>query len=330
MKLLPVAALAALALAACSKPTATGPAAAAPSTVVATYDGKQITLAELDSSMAQEIHNLRQQALESMILKKLVKAEAEKAGKSEEELLKETAARLATPMSDEEAMKVYEANKQAFGGRSFDEVKDMIKARMGQEKEKQALMGWLTELKTKANVKITLPEPRIEVAATGPSKGPEGAPVTIVEFSDFECPFCDRARQTAEQVVTAYAGKVRLVFRDYPLPFHAKAQKAAEAGHCANEQGKFWEMHDWMFSNQNKLEVAGLKEGAKGLGLDAAKFDACLDSGKFAGAVKKNTEAGEQAGVSGTPAFFINGRFLSGAQPFEKFKEIIDQELAAK
>jgi protein-disulfide isomerase len=127
-----------------------------------------------------------------------------------------------------------------------------------------------------------------------------------------------------------YAGKVRLVFRNFPLPFHSKAPKAAEAGLCANEQGKFWEMHDQMFGNQQALSPDDLKASAKKLGLDSAKFDSCLDSSKYAAQVKKDAEAGKEAGVSGTPAFFINGRMISGAQPFEKFKEIIDQELAGK
>jgi len=203
----------------------------------------------------------------------------------------------------------------------------MIVERMKEEKTRQAIGVYIQNLKTQANVKVTLPEPRANVAAVGPSKGPDNAPITIITFSDFECPYCSRAAKTAEQVMNAYAGKVRLVFRDYPLPFHDKAQKAAEAGKCANEQGKFWQMHDWMFEHQDKLGVEQLKEGAKGLGIDAAKFDACLDSDKYAQAVKDDLKAGQDAGVNGTPAFFVNGKLLSGAQPLEAFKASIDAEL---
>ena len=336
MKPLIIAAVAALALVACNKgatPAASPEAQAAgvgldPNLVVATYgDGKKITLGELDTKIAKDLFELRRKHLESMVIESLLNQEASKVGKTEEQFLKDLEDKLAPPVTDEEVNQIYEANKAAFGGRPLEEIKPMIVGRMRQEKAQSAVVAYFEKLKTDAKVKLSLPEPRVTVAATGPSKGPAAAPVTIVEFSDFQCPYCSRASKTAEQVLTAFAGKVRLVFRDYPLPFHDKAKKAAEAGHCADEQGKFWEMHNWMFDHQDKLDVAGLKEGAKSLGLDAAKFDPCLDSGKFAKAVDDNMNDGQKAGVSGTPAFFVNGKLLSGAQPFEAFKESIEAEL---
>jgi protein-disulfide isomerase len=171
--------------------------------------------------------------------------------------------------------------------------------------------------------------PKVEVAADGPSKGDPNAPVTIVEFSDFECPFCGRAEDAVNKVMDTYKGKVRLVYRDYPLEFHAKAQKASEAALCAGDQGKYWEMHAKLFANQKALEPAQLKQHAKEVGVDSGKFDKCLDGGDKKQDVDKHKKAGEEAGVTGTPAFFINGRPLTGAQPFEKFKEIIDHELGA-
>jgi protein-disulfide isomerase len=331
--LLVAAAALALALPACSKTDQASPAgsaaAALPSTVVVTYaSGKQVTLAEVDNSVAKELYQLRRQAVETMVLRNLVLADAAKAGKNEDDFLQAKAAELVQAPTDEEIKQVYEANKEAFGERSFDDVKPMIVSRMRQEKEKESLIAYFDSLKKGAGVKITLPEPRVAVAATGPSKGPDGAPITIVEFSDFQCPYCAQARKTADQAVTAFAGKVRLVFRPFPLSFHDKAQKAAEAGLCAHEQGKFWELHDWMFEHQDKLEPASLKESAKTLGLDAARFDGCLDSGKMADKVKDDMKAGQEAGVTGTPAFFINGRMIGGNQPFEKFKELIEEDLA--
>jgi protein-disulfide isomerase len=165
------------------------------------------------------------------------------------------------------------------------------------------------------------------VAAEGPARGPDNAPITIVEFSDFQCPYCSRASATVDEVLNAYPGKIRLVFRHYPLPFHAEAPKASEASMCANEQGKFWEYHDVLFKNQQQLAVADLKNHASAIGLDAAKFAECLDSGKNASVVEKDMEAGKKVGVNGTPAFFINGIMLSGAQPIEEFKAVIDSEL---
>ena len=119
------------------------------------------------------------------------------------------------------------------------------------------------------------------------------------------------------------------MFRNYPLPFHEHAQKAAEAGHCAHEQGKFWEMHDHMFGHQDQLAVPDLKKAARELWMDGGKFDACLDGGKFAKDIKGEFEAGQEAGVNGTPAFFVNGQLISGAQPFDEFKKLIDRELAS-
>ncbi len=326
-------AAAALALAACNKTIAPAPAASAASgaqssTVVATYAGKQVTLGQLDTELAKDLYELRRQGLESMIIRSLVNDEAAKSGKTEEALLREIAEKSAAKPDEAEVRKTYEEAKEQLGGMSYEQAKPMIEAKLGQRQQQEAVMKHIETLKQQAGVKVTLPEPRSQVAATGPAKGPEAAPVTIVEFSDFQCPFCSKAKETAEKVVANYAGKVRLVFRDYPLPFHDKALKAAEAGQCANEQGKFWELHDEMFAHQDKLTPEDLKASAKKLGLDSGKFDGCLDGGKYAELVQQNIKAGQSAGVSGTPAFFINGRMISGAQPFERFKEIIDDELS--
>jgi protein-disulfide isomerase len=183
------------------------------------------------------------------------------------------------------------------------------------------------QLRKENQVAIKLSEPRKQVEAKGPARGPDNARVTMVEFSDFQCPFCSRAHDTVEQVMQAYAGKVRLVFRHFPLDIHKNAAKAAEAALCANEQGKFWEYHDMLFKNQQTLEVTQLKDHANAVGLDQAKFASCLDSSKFSKAVQEDMAAGQQVGVSGTPAFFINGVMLSGAMPFDEFKRVIDQEL---
>lgn len=175
-------------------------------------------------------------------------------------------------------------------------------------------------------------QPVVEVSDDGdPAKGDPDAPITIIEFSDFECPFCGRFNsQTLPELQKEYidTGKARLVFRDFPLSFHANAQKASEAAECANDQGKFWEMHDIIFENQRALTNSDLKGYASQLGLDTAKFNNCLDSGEKEAEVKADLAAGSKAGVSGTPTFFVNGRKLVGAQPFAAFKAAIDAELA--
>jgi len=160
-----------------------------------------------------------------------------------------------------------------------------------------------------------------------PVKGPASAPVTLVAWSDFQCPFCSRAVPTVRQVEEAYKGKVRIAFKQFPLPFHDKAHLAAEAALAANEQGKFWQMHDKLFANQQALDRPSLEKYAQELGLDMAKFKAALDSGKFKDKVDAEDKEGAAFGVTGTPTFFINGTRLVGAQPFESFKAAIDKEL---
>lgn len=163
-----------------------------------------------------------------------------------------------------------------------------------------------------------------------PVLGDQNAPVTIIEFSDFECPFCKRFfSNTLPQLTREYidTGKVKLVYRDFPLSFHPNAQKAAEAGECADDQGKFWEMHDKIFENQQAIGIADLKSYAASLGLDTSEFNSCLDSGKHVKEIQKDISDGSKYGASGTPTFFINGIKLVGAQPFSAFQQIIESEL---
>lgn len=159
-------------------------------------------------------------------------------------------------------------------------------------------------------------------------RGDFNAPITLVEFSDFECPFCERHFPTMNKLLDNYKGKVRLVYKHFPLGFHSNAQKAAEASECADEQGKFWEYHDKIFENQSTgLSVDKFKQWAKDLDLNDNKFDDCLDSGKYTVKVQSDLQEGAQKGVDGTPATFINGRLVSGAQPYETFKQVIDNLL---
>jgi protein-disulfide isomerase len=162
--------------------------------------------------------------------------------------------------------------------------------------------------------------------------GKEDAPVTIIEFSDYQCPFCGRHfTQTYPQLKKDYVdtGKIKIVFRDFPLnSIHPQAQKAAEAAECAGEQGKYWEMHDKLFENQGALDVASLKSYAQTLGLNTADFNSCLDSGKMASEVAKDLSDGQSYGVQGTPAFFVEGKLISGAQPYSVFQQELNVALA--
>ncbi len=348
---LPLAAL--LALPACSGGTSTtaAPAAAHTSAAPATAasaganSGKlaakigraEITVAELDRRAAGKLvrlktqeYEIRKQTLDELIDEQLLSEEATKQGITRDELeAKEIAAKAVEP-SDEEAKAYFDKNPPR-GGVEFDKVKDRVKAFMKRQAEQDARTALISGLREGAGVEVLLEPLRFDVSMDNdPTYGNKDAPITIVEFSDFQCPYCSRVNDALTQVKEAYGDKISLTFRDFPLPMHPEAPKAGEASHCADEQGKFWEYHDKLFENQRALKDEDLKSYAGTLGLDAAAFATCLDSGKYAEDIEKDKADGEMAGVSGTPAFFINGVFLNGARPFEQFKEVIDAELKAK
>ncbi len=336
---------AALVAAACQAPRPPGQAQQQqdPNAPVARIAGQAITARELDDSLKKELaqldqqyqeqrYQLRKQGLENMLRRRAFEAKAKQMNVSTEDLVtKEISDKVPTP-SDDEIRALYERAKA--GGQQlppFDQVKPDIARFIKSQKGQGAMVEYYEKLKKEQNIEVLLAPyepPKVAVDATGPSKGPANAPVTIVEFSDFECPFCSRAEPTVKALLAKYPDKIKLVYRDFPLPMHPRAPKAAEAAHCAGDQGKYWEMHEKLFSQSTKLEVSDLKAAAREIqGIDGAKFDRCLDSNEKAQLVEKNKKAGEEAGVSGTPAFFINGRLISGAQPLEAFTAIVDQEL---
>lgn len=304
--------------------------------VVAKYGGKTITLKEVDGQITAQLKQfekqkleLRQQTAEQMALQAIVKEEAGKVGQTEEQFLKANIdAKIPAP-PEEQINKVFEENKARMPpGATAESMREQIIGFLSQEQRRDAAMKLFGDLKTKAGYQLMLEEPRVTVAATGPARGPNDAKITIVEFSDFQCPYCSKAEDSISQVMERYAGKVRIVFRHFPLSFHQQAPKAAEASACADEQGKFWEMHKQLFANQSKLAIDDLKAHATAIGLDGAKFNECLDSGKMKAKVDADMKAGQEAGVSGTPAFFINGKLLSGALPFAEFEKVINAELS--
>jgi protein-disulfide isomerase len=271
-------------------------------------------------------HAALEQALDRIVRRRLLELEAADRGIEPAALEQEIRA-AAAPVADEDVDRFYEQNKARIRG-SKEEVADQIRDFLLMQNADQAESLVLARLEAKHAVDRLLDPLRSEVAADGhPARGDSSAPVTIVEFSDFECPYCRRVLPTLDQVEERYGDQVRLVFRQFPLSIHANAQKAAEASLCASEQDRFWEMHDLMFDEQQTLTVADLKDKAGRIGLDTEAFAACLDSDRHAERVRDDLKAGVEAGVSGTPAMFVNGRFVSGAVPFETLAELIDDEL---
>ncbi len=304
--------------------------------VLAVVGGEEITEAEVAGVVAAELINARrarhealQRGLEQLASQRLVELEAKARGISGPELEQQEVAAKAGEPTAADVDAFYEQNRERIR-QPKEHVEGQIRAFLMQQRLQQARQELLDQLKILHGYASYLEPFRVPVEADGfPALGPAEAPVTIVEFSDFECPFCGRVVPTLEEVRKNYGEKVRLVFRQFPLNnIHPNAQKAAEASLCAHDQQKFWPMHDAMFKEQRSLGVEQLKEKAARLGLEAGAFNECLDSGRHADQVAADLEAGGSLGVTGTPALFINGRFLSGAQPYDEIARLIDEELA--
>jgi predicted DsbA family dithiol-disulfide isomerase len=284
-----------------------------------------------DASLAQDKQEILTKALDELVADKLIEAEAVKEKKTKEQLLEaEVESNIDTP-SAEEVEGFYEANKERIPIPK-DQALPQVKAYMIERSRSRYRDMLVTRLKKDFGFKSYLEPLRAQVATAGfPSKGVANAPVTIVEFSDFECPYCGGLFPTLKQVEKNYPQQVRIVYRQFPLTnLHPHAQKAAEASLCAAEQNKFWEFHDSMFGNQRELSVADLKQRAVDLKMDTQAFNQCLDSGRQSAAIQADIQEGARAGVSGTPALFINGRFLSGNQPYSEIKDVIEDELQRK
>lgn len=335
--LLPASALALLMALACqpaAKDGAPPPDAPAASTeIAAEVNGEQITVVELDewikedflreqASNPSEFYDLRESALQRLIEIRVLEAEAARRGVDIDTLLEQQAATLG-PITDTDVQTWYESNKERLGNSELADIEPQVRSFLIQRRANE-VRGSLLE---GAELVIHLEAPRIQVPATGPSKGPENASVTIVEFSDFECPYCSRVLPTLEQVMARYPEDVRLVYRNFPLRSHSRAGPAAEAALCAEEQGQFWAYHDKLFANARALSDEQLKSYAQELGLDMPAFEQCYDERRFADQVANDVQEALAAGVSGTPAFFINGVSLSGARPPEDFYRTIEIEL---
>jgi protein-disulfide isomerase len=307
----------------------------APAPVVAVVNGKEISEQELSDRVRGEVlkieaqlYEVRRNGTEELISDYLLDQAAKARGLTGDQLLQQEVDSTVGEVTAKEVDDFYAAN-QARIRKPLTEVRPQILNYLQQNKLTEARRTFLKGLRDKAQVKLYLTPPIVEVSAEGaPFKGSANAPITIVEFSDFQCSYCKRVLNVLNQVMEHYPNQVKLAFRDFPIVnIHPNAQKAAEAAHCAAEQGKFWEYHDLLFEKQDTIATANFVEHAKTLGLELTPFQACLDSQKYREKIERNYADGVKAGVSGTPAFFINGRPLSGAQPLEAFKAVIDEEL---
>jgi protein-disulfide isomerase len=303
--------------------------------VVARVGARAITAAELETAAARRLievktteHDLKRRALSDLVERELLRQEATRRGTTVEALVAAEVDAKASPAGEWDIAAYRAAHEAAFEGKGEAQAREEAARRVREDRRAQRRFGFLAELRARYPTSVTLPPPRVAVDVAGaPTRGPADAPVTIVEFSEFQCPFCRRVLPALREVEDRYRGRVRLVFRHFPLARHKDAPKAAEAAECARDQGRFWEMHDRLFANAERLGVDDLKRHARAVGLDGPAFDACLDSGRNEGRWRRDLADAESYGASGTPMFFVNGRLVSGAQPFAVFARVIEEEL---
>jgi protein-disulfide isomerase len=265
-----------------------------------------------------------EQELQGLIDQRVLALEAAARKTSAAELTK---AIKSPDVTDAELHKFYDDNRGKIR-QPYDAVEGKIKEYLEKQSGDEAQRRYLDSLRAKYHASAALEPPRIAVSADGPQRGPADAPVTIVEFSDFQCPFCGEFEPIVRGALAKYGSRIRLVYRHMPLTtVHKFAQKAAEAAVCAQRQGKFWEMHDLLFAEQSSLSVEQLKDKARRIGLDGATFDDCLDSGQAAPAVQDDVIAAEALGLSGTPSSFVNGRYIRNGISAEGLSAIVEDEL---
>jgi protein-disulfide isomerase len=307
--------------------------------VLATVDGQPLTVSDLPEEVQARLkalefqylsqrHQLLDGAVQGLLAQRLLEEEAEKQGVSLNELVIGLTAEDIS-VTDEEIAAWYRRNRSRLGGRSLEELSADIERMLIDTERNRILDSHVTKLEEQKDVVLLLNTPRAELDNNNAAKlGSDRAPVTIVEFSDFECPYCRVYMETLYAIRDEYEDEVQIVFRHFPLSIHSNAPKAAEASLCALEQGKFWELHDLMFNEQRRLGVADLKEKASRLDLDQEAFASCLDSGRHAQQVALDMMEGQSFGVEGTPATFINGvPVSSGALSYDMLAEMIEQEL---
>jgi protein-disulfide isomerase len=302
------------------------------SPVVAEIDGHSVTASQLEEKQASKLlqaqykyYLAEHEALEQYIADEVLALQAKKEGVTIDELIKKHVVS-DIPEPTEDQLRFYYEGVQT--DESFDSARPHIIDTIHQLRTKKATLAYITDLRAQWGVveELSQPSAKVEVA-NEPRLGSENAPVQIVEFADYECPYCQKVNEDLKKLREQFGDQVSLVYKDFPLPMHGLAARAAEAARCAGEQGKFWEFHDFEFDSK-KLHTTELKEEARTLKLDGDRFDKCLDSGETSAIVKKDSQEGQKLGISGTPSFFINSHFMSGSIGYAKLEATVKQELA--
>jgi protein-disulfide isomerase len=299
-------------------------------------NGVRLTLADIEArkpallfQARNTFYEAQRKAVEEFITDNLLEQQAAKEKVTVAELLQRHVNSAIAKDPPEEALRVYYEGLDVK--EPFEAVREKITEVIRERRLAKAKAAYVQSLRSQANVSIRLAPPRAPLSIKdAPVRGVADAPVMVVEYADYECPYCQTIQPILDRLMAEYKGKMALVYKDTPLPMHANAQKAAEAAHCAGAQGKYWEYHDHLFQTK-EYGIPNLKDGARKLELNGEAFDRCLDSGQTADLVKAQLMEAQSLGIPGTPAFFINGRFLNpnGNTTYETLRQIIDEELRA-
>ena len=305
-----------------------------PTTVVLEVDGAKITYGDLEKKLPGNLFQARnafyqaeRTALDQFIGEYLLDRQAEKEGISVAELLKRHVESTIAKDPSEETLRVFYETIDTKD--PYETIRDRILEHLREARIAKAKAAYLETLRSHADIAFRLAPPRVKVPIDdAPISGAANAPVVIVEYADYQCPYCQQVSPILQKLQAEYQGKIALVFKDSPLPSHPYAEKAAEAAHCAGVQGKYWPYHDLLFSSK-QLEIDQLKEDARTLKLDGKAFDQCLDSGAQAPTVKSFLGEAQSLQIQGTPSFVINGHFVAGGFSYAQLRSLVDEELAA-
>jgi protein-disulfide isomerase len=313
-----------------------------PNTVVGTLDGTNITFKDLGPEIAAAegkalrqycdgLDQARRAAFDNYVNDKLASAEAAKNQKERDAFLKEKVDAAVGTVTDEEVNAFYESHKRP-GIPPLDQVKPQVINAIQNERREKAITTIIADLRKTAKVEEKLPDIRspalnIDIPSHTASAGKKGAQVKLIEFADFECPYCSKAADNVKALKAKFGDRVEFAYRHFPLNFHPNARKAAEYAQCAGAQGKFWELHDKLYTSPGAIGEADIKGYAQGLGLDMEKLDKCMTAGDGAKQVDEDYKKGMEIGVEGTPSFFINGRPFAGNPTVEGLTEALEKEL---
>jgi predicted DsbA family dithiol-disulfide isomerase len=291
--------------------------------VAARVGDEVITVAELDEAIKMKLYDVRSEELKRIVADRALEVEAKKRNLTVDAMLDEEFKKL-PPVTEADIKAFYDKNAAQMQNTPLEAISPRIRSHL----ESEAKHGAYEAIIARANTKIELERPRVALRPGGPSRGPADAKVTIVEFSDFQCPFCQRAKPVLDEIVTRHPNDVRIVYRNLPLDsLHPRARASAEAAACAADGNKFWEYHDKLFANNRALGDPELRKYAEEVGLDKAAFEECVTSRKHASAVEADVEEAKKIGITGTPAFVVNGILMTGLQTADALDELIQEEL---